>query len=246
MRKLILILTFIVSLYSYSQVPVIESFTSNSSVTADLAITFTKPGSVAVDDLLMVIIGNDDTAGANEFAAPAGWIKIGEPGSGVSDAHVAVFYRLADGTEGATQEFTSNSADFLWGYYIRISSVDTSSPLDVTGSFYNNGSSASHVVTEITTTSVNCLAFTVLAFDGGDGLPFVWSGTGWTKEGEIYGGGTGSAGASGTWGTKEMPSTGATGDVTITSNVTDGAAGMQFAIVGSISNTRNRAIIINK
>ena len=245
MKKLILILTFIVSLYSYSQVPVIESFTSNSSSSQDSAITFTKPGSVAVDDLLMVIIGNDDTGSGDEFAAPAGWNKIGEPGSGTSDAHVAVFYRLADGTEGATQEFTSDSADYLWGYYIRISSVDSSSPLDVIGSFYNNSRSSSHVVTEITTTSVNCLAFTVLGFDGGDGLPFVWSGTGWTKEGDIYGGSVGSGGASGTWGTKEMPSTGATGDVTITPDITDGAAGMQFAIVGS-SNTRNRAIIINK
>ncbi|MBV1929114.1 MAG: hypothetical protein KUG81_06335 [Gammaproteobacteria bacterium] len=233
MKKLLTFLLITTCLNVLSQVPVVETYTEARTENAETTLTQNKPTGVVTGDFLLAFIGNDDSSSADEFAAPTGWTKIQENGSGTPDAHVAAFYRVADGTEGATQDFTSDSSDFLWGYYIRMSSVDTDDPIDATETGIEAGSSSTHTIPELTTVADDCLAFFVLGFDGGDGLSFGVSGTGWTKTDEVQAGAVGSGGASGVFGTKSMATAGATVDVVITPDVTDGAAAFQFSIKGS-------------
>lgn len=212
------------------------AFTSNTAVPGS-SLTLTKPtgaNAPATGDLLLIIVGNDDnTATAqwdNTTNKPTGFTLISEGGNASSDAHVAAFYRVADGTEGATIAVPAAAGQDYWGYYIVVEGNHTTSPLDVTGTTLVEGSgSGSPDVPSVTTTVDNCLAIACLGFDGGDGAPFTVSGTGWSKVSEIQAG-TGSANASGSFAAKTQTAAGATGACTFTTNVIDGSASFQFAI----------------
>jgi hypothetical protein len=207
--------------------PVVETFTSAGISTSGFStIDLTKPAGVVADDLLLLIVGNDPFPGNATFNNIAGWTRfVNNSGS----AGLGAFWRIADGTEPATVTVSMTDTTEVWGFYIRISGADTTAPINVQGVVQNSGNSTSFVVDQVTTTVGDCLAFYALAFDGGGGAPFSVSGTGWTESAEIAAG-TGAGDASGTWGTKSIPLAGATGDATVTTSASDGAAHLQFAI----------------
>ncbi|USN87822.1 MAG: DUF2341 domain-containing protein [Candidatus Nomurabacteria bacterium] len=234
---------WLASTSSASSVPTIESFTSNTALTTGASITLTKPSGVEVGDLLLIMVGNDDnTATAqwdNATLKPSGFTLINEAGNATADAHTAAFYRIADGTEGATINVPSQANADYWGYYVRVSGVDQVTPINVTGADYMSGNNTNHSVTSVTTVTDNSLAFYLLAGDGGDTFPFTVSGTGWSESSEIQAG-TGFGNAAGAWGTRDMTTAGATGNATVGMSVSDGASGFQFAltpasgVVGSV------------
>jgi len=212
-------------------VPVVESYTSNTAVPGS-SLTLTKPSGVVSGDLLLLIVGNDDNTNTAQWSNTlSGWTLINEAGTSTSDAHVAAYRRIADGTEGATVSVPAQSSDDYWGYYIRITGVNAVSPINAIGSDVNGGNTASRVISGVTTTVANTLAFFAFSFDGADGDPFSVTGTGWSKSDEIQAG-TGAANAGGTWGTKSQPTAGATGTVTVGSSSSDGSSGFQFAVAG--------------
>jgi len=210
-------------------VPVVEAFVaSDSGGSAVTSLLMTAPSGITSGELLIIIIGNDDTGSADEFTTtPAGWTKLDESGSTSADAHMGVFYKVASGSEGNVT-INAASSDEMMGWYMRLSGADVNTPIQAS-SFNAAGDSNSHAVTGVTTTVDDTLVFYGLIFDGGTGDPFSVSGTGWTESDE-HASGTGSADVSGCFGTRSLASLGASGTATVSCDASSGAAFAQFAI----------------
>lgn len=216
----------------YGAVPVVETFTTAVS-DAGVLLNIAKPTGVAVNDLLLIFLYNDTTSGANSWDdvtnKPSGFTLISQTDtSDENDARFAAFYRIADGTETATIDCPQVGTSDQVGYYIRVSGVSTTTPLNTVGT-PGSANGLSHPVPGITTTLDNCLVFYVAAADGGDTRPMSVSGTGWVEGAENSNSGS-TIVAAGTWGTKEMPTSGATGTCTITLNVSDGLGAGLFGV----------------
>lgn len=212
-------------------VPVLETWTANNTGgLTQTTITLTKPSGVANGDLLIMMVGNDETnASTDGWNAVTGWTKEFGFANATGDSSFAIYWREADGTEGATQDVVNDSNSWeSYGWYLRISGADTTTPFHQKGT-PAAGSSSSHAISGVTTSIADCLAFYLLAFDGGDGAPFSVSGTGWAEVDEEQSG-TGGTDASGCFGTKDQATAGATGTATVSCSASDGATFVQFAI----------------
>ncbi len=214
-------------------IPTVSTQTENTNV--GTSIDLTQPTSWASGDGGLIIVGDDDNGNEDEWTDPTDWTDtFPETGTTVSDCHLASWYIVADGTEADPLTLAHVSSDDLWGYWLRLTDIDTTTMLDgantPTVPAFNQ---STHVVPSFTTTVADCLAFYCLAFDGGDGLPFSVSGTGWSEGGEIQVS-TASGSASGCWGTNEQATASAAGDATVTSTVSDGSVFVQFAIRGDL------------
>ncbi len=213
----------------------LESGWTSNTIQPGNSLTLTKPTGVESGDLLLILVGNDNnTATAqwnNTTLKPSGFTLINTAGNATPDAHVAAFYRVADGTENTTINVPAQSNFYYWGYYIRLTGVDTTNPIDVTGADFtaNNITTPSNSIPSITTTADQALAFYVLSADGGDTYPFSVTGSGWVEQGEIQAG-TLANNAAGTWGTQEMGVAGATGNATVTMAVADGVSAFMFSL----------------
>lgn len=214
-----------------TSVPQIATSTRATSP-ASSTITLTKPSGVQAGDLLLIVVGNDDNSNVAQWddvvLKPSGFNLINESGNSTSDAHVAAFYRIADGTESGTIDVSAQNVMDYWGFYIRVTGASTTNPINVIGTDYNGGSLVTHNVTGITTTVDNTLAFYALSGDGGDTYPYTVGGS-WTEGDEVQTG-TAAADAAGTWGTRSMTTAGATGNAAVSMNVNDSASAFQFAI----------------
>ncbi len=214
-------------------VPTVVSGWRVATTSPGASLVLTKPSNVEIGDLLMIIVGNDDnTANAqwnNTTLKPTGFTLINESGNTTSDTHTAAFYRVADGTEGATTSVPAQISADYWGYYIRVTGASTTNPINVVGADNDDAGAVSHAVTSVNTTVNNTLAFYVISGDGDDTYPFSVSGTGWSESAEVQVG-AGGNGSAGTWGTRSMVTAGATGAATVAFSVNDSSSGFQFAI----------------
>lgn len=223
--------------------PVIASSTSAVSSGATNTLTLTVPSGLAENDLALCIVGSDDSNGSTiAWQAESGWSIAIQGGDGVSDCEFCVYYKIAGASESAVT-FDHLSNDELAGWYLRVTGIDTTTPIDVTGAVYIDGSGTSKAITGVTTTVDDCLAFYVLSSDGEDCAPFGQP-TGWTEFGELTNG-SGGGGVGLVFGTKTQAIAGATGTATVSTTANDGVAGVQFAIrpaasVGATSFTFKR------
>jgi cellulose synthase/poly-beta-1,6-N-acetylglucosamine synthase-like glycosyltransferase len=215
--------------------PAVASYEPASSSGAANSLTLTKPSSVQVGDLLLIIVGNDDNTATAQWDdvtyKPSGFTLINEVGNSTVDCHAAAFYRVADGTEGSTIDVSAQSADDYWGFYIRVTGIDQSTPINATGAD-STSSGTSISITSVDTSVAETLAFYNMCYDGADDGGFTASDTGWSETAEGRNGTT-SSNASGSWGTKQVATAGATGAVTVTPVVSDGMGGFQFAVAPS-------------
>ena len=204
---------------------VVEAF-SAATIAANANITATDPGGIQANELLILLCSSEGNLDPYT-TTPAGWTKL--LGFGAGGTSIGVFYKIATGSEGdVTVTISSSLGQIAW--YLRISGVDTSTPISVAGTAAGQGNiGATAVIPEVTTTVDNCLAFYHLGFDGGDGYPFSVAGTGWTESDEQQSQ-TGAGGCSSCWGTKEQATAGLTGDATVTASSGDGMSYVQFAI----------------
>jgi hypothetical protein len=203
--------------------PAVESyqFSNNDDVAIQANLTLVAPSGISANDFLVLFAMSDGPI-PQFTTTPSGWTFLSEQvGNGVT---LAVFYKIASGSETDVTLITAGTVDFM-GWYIRISNGTS---IDVSGSS-TGGASFTHAVGSVTTTVDDCLALYSLVFDGGDGEPFSVGGTGWTQTDEGHNGTT-STSVCGCWGTREMPTAGATGDATVTCAVSDGASWFQLAI----------------
>lgn len=212
-------------------IPVVASFTENSSIgSASLALT--KPASVVAGNLLVILAASDDATSIPQFThqSVAGFHHFYHGGDSSTDIHIAAFYRVADGTEGASFTVNAQSSDDFTCWCLRITGANRWNPIDVVG-YGVSGSAASEVIDSITTTVNDCLAFYLFAYDGGDNGTWTTTGTGWSSS-DVNTTATGSGNLQAGWGTKSQATAGATGAVTVTGGAAliDGTHGFQFAI----------------
>ncbi len=217
------------------ETPAVQGFQASGSATTSTNLVLTAPAGIQVGELLLLIVENDYNAAGPEFNAVTGWTKINEAGSATPDAFIGAYWRIADGTEGASVTVTSAHARSWLGWYIRISGADTANPINVQNFATSTGTGTNpQVIPQVTTTADNCLAIYGLSFDGGDGLPMSVDAA-WTERAELaYG--TTTAGVSGSWGTKVQAAAGGTGTASVTTSGTDGASYFQLAIRPLVAN----------
>lgn len=216
-------------------VPVIETNSINSYDSNSTDCVCDKPTGVAVDDLMLAYVVNDgpDPAGAEYDATsdPAGWTFLRNEGDAASDSSIGVFWKIAVTADLSTSNYTFTSVgsfDRSCGI-LRISGVDTTTPIGVSGTFTSTTGTTDDIP-GITTVNANSLVIGFLAGDGADTAPFSISGTGWSEVAEIVSASTGNDGNSAVWASKEMATAGATGDPTVTMNSNDGMGSFMISI----------------
>lgn len=217
-----------VSSTTLTLVPTVESDWRSNTATGSATLVLTKPTGVEVGDLLLILVGNDANNATVQWddisLRPSGFTNINEAGNATPDTHVGAFYRIADGTEGATSSVPAATSANFWGFYIRVTGASTTNPINAVGSDYAVNNLTNHPIPSVNTTLPNTLAFYMLAGDAVGTAPFSVAGAGWSESDEK------TVNTAGTWGTRSMTSAGATGAATVTMNASDGASGFQFAI----------------
>lgn len=153
--------------------------TANSGGSNVTSLAISKPTGGSVGDLY-VLFGFFD--GGAIGSAITGWTKaLG--GSG-SNCAIAVWYRVVDGTEGASETiaFNGGSAEMA-GYYMHISNVDSSNPIGTVGSIGGSSPSAQFTIPGITTTVDTSLVLAFAATSNAQSSYSLSSGAGWTLRG---------------------------------------------------------------
>lgn len=104
--------------------PVVEATATSAQTTSSTTHTVTLPSGITSGDLLVIFI----RAGGNSVTinTPTGWTLLT---SRSSSGRTSIFYRVADGTEGATRTITTSSSRFSAHNSYRISGVNTSAPI---------------------------------------------------------------------------------------------------------------------
>lgn len=217
-------------------IPVIATQSPNAeSGSPTTALTVNKPSGVVSGDLLIIMVVNDENSSTPQFDdvtnKPTGFTAVGVGGSGNSDCHYGIYWRIADGTEGSSFSCPCATSNDMAGICFRITGHDQTSPIDVVGANTQSGAASNVDITEVTTTKDNCLVLAMTAYDGGDGDPFTITGTGWTGDSFDGGDGTG-AGVTLGWAQKDQATAGLTGSVEFRQDTqADGYEGRMFAIV---------------
>ena len=218
-----------------SNIPTVEEAVFSSSDNS--VITMTKPSGVQNGDLLLIIVGNDTPNPSVEYDnvsnKPTGFTLIDTINSTGVDVSIAAFWRIADGTEGATidVEGATTSADTeCIGWYYRITGANSTSPIGTVGTSVET--SPTPLIPEIITNEDNSLVIGALVFDGGDGHPFTLNlpeSAGWTLEESNREAST-SASISGFWASKQIETAGATGNIEASAQVSDGTSRILITI----------------
>lgn len=106
--------------------PVIKTYTSNTALGASL-VALTKPGGVSADDLLLIIVGSDDSSKNQQFdtffdSDNCTWTLIKEQGNTAYDCHIAHFTQQRTGQ----REFLSDEVLNLFVHsYDKGGNIDT-------------------------------------------------------------------------------------------------------------------------
>jgi len=202
-------------------VPVVEDFTGNIQDASNAIITLTAPAGITSGELLVLMVGSDNSSAI--WPIITDWTRLINITGG--NTTIGFYYKIATGSE-TDVDVNGATVDKI-GWYLRISGVNTTTPIDNSGT--GTGANSVHAIPSINTTQDNCLALYCLSFDGGDGYPFSVAGAGWSQSDELRVNEFGNT-SSGCFGTKEQASTGATGDATVTCSVSDGATYFQVSI----------------
>lgn len=197
-----------------------------AAATEDFVIAY--PSDLALNDLLLVILADDDTGEDANFAAPAGWVT--RYAFGANDTTLTIMTKTATGSEtgNLTIEKVGSDERSKTGIFIALQGADvTGNPIKVAGAQVNS-TSATIAVTGATSTK-KAIAIAAMSFDGGDALPISVSGTGWSLLDSVNeSANSGSVGSSLAVATKSLASALASGTCTFTPSVTDGKTGIQI------------------
>lgn len=225
--------------------PTIENWVaSDSGGSATTTITMTAPSGITSGELLVIFAGSDadNETGAvfsiNTGTYP-GWTKINEYGDGDSDAHVAAWYKISSGSEGDVV-VDSTVADELIGWYLRISSVKTATPITDEDGFASIDSVTIYdAATGTLAPSADDLLLAAVIHDGGDCVPASDNSKGsfWTGQLDDHTSGTSGNDVGGILAYGLATSTSEPGTYTVTPAASDGSAGIILAIKEATTTT---------
>lgn len=195
------------------------------SISTTVPHTANLPSTASSGDLVIMLwVIDDPTSGIGQ--TPTGWTKRNTTwGDGTSDAHILIFTRVFDGTEGSTVDcFSSISTTRYSTFWTMIgTNVDQTSPVDAVGSAVV---STTNPVTVPAVTSVSGGTFMVIiGFDQNDGEPFTFSNSSFTFAAEYNedspDGGT-LTGVSAGWAHANIAASTSTNTTSITCSTNDG------------------------
>ena len=161
-----------------------ESVATTILTTAGQSITISRPTGTAQGDLLLAAIAINENV--TNFAAPSGWTQVNYGNSG-NEVVLAVYYKVAGASEPTSYAFTWTNSYLAVGTILRYSGVDTTNPIDVSGS--STGTSNSAVAPSVTTTVDGAMVVRIAGVD-----TTALSGTPATQRVLIETAGTGSVG----------------------------------------------------
>lgn len=136
-------------------------------------VTVNIPSGTVSGDLLLAFIGGTATTAPPTFTTPTGWTvgvaTVSVTGAANGTACVC-YYRIATGTEGASQAFAfggSGTVPRITGEIHRIIGVDTTTPIDAsaTDTLLGTALTPDPVSPTLTTTVVNTMVFAHLQHD---------------------------------------------------------------------------------
>lgn len=197
-----------------------------------------NPLGILTDDLLLVVVCSDDNLADVFFNEVTNWTKIDESGDQLCDSHIAAYYQIAEEDGGHEMIVNTTSADNMLGWYMRISGVDITDPIQ-SFNFAQSGASGTdpHVIPSISTIQGNCLVLYGIAFDGGDGCPFGVAYP-FTELAERTNTGTPNEEyVCGSIGYQDKVNSGASGNALVYTSSLDGASYFQIAISGNNEET---------
>ena len=224
--------------------PISTTIIGNATTTPD----YTLPSGIESGDFIVVVCSNEDTGGppgAWNDAITSGWtLKVNE-GSGVSDAHIGIYTKEADGTEGGTTLEVSQDSSFENCATVFVLRGAVATSLHVIGTW------AAVEGTQVTASAIDtgstddCYILGICTFDGSlsstTGPPYDGFSTatgGWSKDFYSYGTADGDAGAtSHAIFTKTQVTAGSTGDLVVDTEESNGLGAMQIAIAPAIAAT---------
>jgi hypothetical protein len=212
--------------------PVIESYsTDTTGGTNNTTVSLTQPTGLAVNDLILVLVLNDQ---ANVFDWPAivspdAYTQLGHANN-ANDAQGSWYWRIATGTETWPLTISGASGDYAVGWCMRISNVATSTPINAGGIWTLGASASSGTIPAITTDVDDCLIVAAIGGDGSDMSPFTFSGTGWIADQSLEDPTDSIVGCGATWGQKNLSTSGSSSGCDWSSGFSDGWIGAQIAI----------------
>jgi len=220
-----------------NSIPIIESYTSKTNgLSALTSIVIDRPTGVEANDLMLIMVmAENDTSGATpQFTMQPDWTYLDESGNATQAVRTAVFYKISDSTEDATDTVTINMGNAnSVGFWLRVSNVNTSDPINTSNFTLSSGNALSHIIPELTTDADNCLSIAGLAFDGADYLGTLTNGYAWRTNQDTISANYGLAvGITGIWGSRDITSAGVTTDDTVSVGSSDGAAYFMIALNG--------------
>ncbi len=143
-----------------------EEFTEEKVSSDDTKITIDTPAGTSEDDLLIVaVVTEEDTSGS--LAPPGGenWTEIDLDVKG-DDVTLGVWWKLAEASESSSHEFTWSGGKQAYGWIMRFTDHDTSSPINATAN--GEGKSETPESPAVTTTVADTLIVRIGGFKGKD------------------------------------------------------------------------------
>lgn len=128
---------------------------ATNTQTGGTSISATLPGSIATGDLLRI---NISTVFSVTVTTPSGWTSIANVEDGYSSNRVVAFYRVADGSEGASVTVSLSTACDATSIAWRVTGQNTSTPINVSATnSATSGSTTAITAPTVTTTVDGCM-----------------------------------------------------------------------------------------
>jgi len=203
------------------------------TINPSTSFTMTLPTTAGTGDWVLALFTIDSPVSSDVINDPSGWTLINTStwGSSTSDAHIKLWYREFDGSEGSSVPITStiSSTRGIVAWTMVVSNIDTANPISAVG---NPSISIGTVVTAPSVLVPDDGTFICInAFDGSDGEPFTYDNSSFAfTDGGEDDASTGGSGVSSAW--KYATITGGTNTDTtlITAQVSDGKVAGHFAL----------------
>jgi len=121
---------------------------------------------VNTGDLLIAAVATDEDT-SSTLSAPSGWTSINSPGSYNGAVTLGAWWRIATATEPASHTFTWTGGQQAYGWMMRFTGHNSTSPINASSATVGS-SSSTPTSPPVTTTVDNCLILRLGAFDGND------------------------------------------------------------------------------
>jgi len=203
------------------------------------AFNVTLPTTAGVGDWVLAMFTIDDPIASGITQNPTGWTLINTTtwGNNTSDAHIKLWYKELDGSEGSTFPVyaTILTTRGIVAWTTIVSNIDTTNPISAVGTpaISDTTNAQSATITAPSVSVPDDGTFICLnAFDGGDGEPFAYVNSSFTfTDGGEDESGAGSTGeVSSAWKYATITGGSQTNTTLITAQVSNGKVAGHFAL----------------